>query len=88
MDLAFGLPSLAALIIAFAWVRHIGRRDRRHRRDRTRQAKPRGMRSLSQRSEMRAGEDPNTVMESIQRTHSRPPSVSPEGPAKRGSGRR
>ena len=75
MDLAYGIPSLTALILAFAWVRHVARRERTRRPHRARRSKPPGARSLSQRSEMRAGEDPITVMESIQRTHSRPPTL-------------
>ena len=83
MDLAYGIPSLTALILAFAWVRHVARRERTRRRQRARQSKPPGVRSLSQRSEMRAAEDPSTVMESIQRTHSRPPTFPHEASTKR-----
>jgi hypothetical protein len=65
---AYGLAALVLLIVALVYVRAIARRRRRSVR---RRGPSRGMRSLSQRSEMRANEDPSTVMEQIQRTHSR-----------------
>jgi hypothetical protein len=70
VDLAFGIPSLTVLVLAFAYVRHVARRGRKRREARAR-TPSRGMRSLSQRSEMRAGDDPTSVMEDLS-THSRP----------------
>jgi len=67
LDPVYGLPALAALLLALAYVRRIARRGRFQRRGRRSLGGDRGYRSLSQRSEMRAGEDATTVMEDIAR---------------------
>lgn len=72
MDLAYGIPSLALLLLAFAYVRRLARREAERRRRRTGKLPKTGVRSLSQRSEMRAGDDLNSVMDDIQRTQSAP----------------
>jgi hypothetical protein len=70
VDLVYGLPALAALLVAFAFVRRVARRQRDARLRRTRTPPKQAVRSLSQRSEMRAG-DPISVMDDLQRTNSR-----------------
>jgi hypothetical protein len=73
VDLVYGIPSVVALLVALGYVRRVARRERKRRVNRTRVPPAVGLRSLSQRSEMRAGEDAATVMEEIQRTHSGTP---------------
>jgi hypothetical protein len=70
VDLVYGIPSLTALLLALAYVRHVARRDRRRAKEHKRPPS-RAVRSLSQRSEMRAGDDHMSVMEDL-RTHSKP----------------
>ena len=78
VDLIYGIPALAALLVALAYVRRIAQRKRKPRVRRAN--KPlKYMRSLSQRSEMRAGDDFNSVMEDMQRTRSMPLSTHPSG---------
>lgn len=77
MDLVYGIPSVVALILALYYVRRLLRRERARRGNRIRHSPAAGLRRLSQRSEMRAGEDVVTVMEDIQRTHSGTPSTRP-----------
>ena len=86
LELSLGLPALAALLLAFAYVRRIARRDKARKLDRRRGVRPAAHRSLSQRSEMRAGEDPSTVMESIARAPRTGPPVtrSPKPPTTQG----
>jgi hypothetical protein len=71
LDLVYGIPTLAVLIFVFGYVRRIARR--RNAQLRHPRKPPKYVRSLTQRSEMRAGEDVTSVMEHMQRTHSRPP---------------
>ncbi len=67
MELALGIPALAALVVGLIAVRRmLGRRRRslqaytRTRDERLRKSKPKDRRST--RAEMRANEDPTTVM--------------------------
>jgi hypothetical protein len=84
VDVVYGVPTLAALVFAFGYVRSLARRERARRAQPRRKSPTRGVRSLSQRSEMRAGDDPNTVMEDLQRTRttlSKPHSASGRDPS-------
>jgi hypothetical protein len=65
LDLAYGLPALAGLVMLLLYVRRVATRARARRLDRSSRAPSRGVRSLSQRSEMRAGDDPLSVMDSM-----------------------
>lgn len=79
MDLVYGIPALAALLFAFAHVRRIARRERLSRTRRLPQPPRASVRTLSQRSEMHAG-DAISVMDDLQRTSQRlasPVSVTP-----------
>jgi hypothetical protein len=67
MDLAIGLPVIAALVVAFVAVRRMLTRRRRSleaytrtRDERLRKSKPRDRRTS--RAEMRANDDPTTMM--------------------------
>jgi hypothetical protein len=90
VELNLGLPALAALLVALAYVRRVARRDKARRLDRKRGVRPAAYRSLSQRSEMRAAEDPSTVMESIARAPrtGSPPTRDPKPPTTQRAARR
>lgn len=83
MNLLVGLPLVGLLVLAFFGARYVIRRDRL-RRARYRKNSP-WLRRMSARSEMRAYNDPTTMMGSI--TNSRPSSRE-KPPLKKKAGRR
>lgn len=67
MELYYGLPILAALGLAFVYARRAYRRQQLRRRRPRRELPLQAITKASARSDMRACEDPSTVMDTVRR---------------------